>query len=256
MKRILAPLAAGVLALSLAACGSDSGDDKADAALIKAGELKVCSELPYRPFEFKDDSAPSGYSGYDIDLVQAISDELDLKMTVLPSDFQKLQSGELLNSKTCDLGASAITINEERAKNILYTDAYFTTVQTLLVPADSKVTGLDDLAGKRIGVQKATTGASYAKENSDAKIQEFPDDSKLFQALKAGAIDAILQDSGPNKIHAEDGKYVIVASYETDEDYGFAIRKGNDELLEDVNGALQTLRDNGSYDKIYAKYFG
>jgi polar amino acid transport system substrate-binding protein len=256
MKRLLTPLMAGALALSLAACGSDSADDKADGALIKAGEIKVCSELPYRPFEFKDDSAPSGYSGFDIDVVQAIADELDIKVVVSPQDFSPIQSGAVLNARTCDLGASAITIGEERAKKIDFSDPYFDSVQSLLVPADSGVKSLDDLKGKRIGVQKSTTGADYARENSEGKIVDYADDSKLFQALKAGAIDAILQDFGPNAEHAEDPKYTMAAKYETSEQYGFAIRKGNTELLEDVNGALKTIRDNGTYDEIHAKYFG
>lgn len=257
MKRILTPLAASLLALSLAACGSDSDDSAEDTGTVASGKLTVCSEVPYPPFEVEDADAPSGFSGFDIDLVSAIAEDLDLELVVTPTSFDAIQGGAALNANQCDLAASAVTINDERKGKMEFSDSYFTSVQTLLVPEGSKVTKLADLAGKKIGVQAATTGEKYANENAPqgADIISFQDDGKMFQAIKSKGVDALLQDIGPNRVHQDEGGYTIVEEYDGDEQYGFALKKGNTELLEDVNEALADLRESGEYDTIYAKYF-
>lgn len=254
MKRILTPFAVAALTLSLAACGSDSDND--EGALVSEGKLTVCSDLPYAPFEYEDPESPSGYSGFDIDIVQYIADELEVDLEVVPTSFAPIQGGTALNAKQCDIGASAITINDDRAEKLAFSDPYFDSDQSLLVPEGSDIEELADLDGKSVGVQADTTGQAYAAENADGAEQvAFPDDGKMFQALKAGTVDALLQDIGVNALHASDGDYTIVETYPTAEQYGLAIRKGNDELLEDVNAALQEMRDSGDYQKAYDKYF-
>lgn len=257
MKRILTPLAAGVLALSLAACGSDSDDGGGEASgLVSDGKLTVCSDIPYPPFEVEDAEAPSGFSGFDIDIVQYVADQLDLELTVTPTSFDAINGGSALNANQCDLAASAITINDERKPKMEFSDSYFTSVQTLLVPEDSDVAELADLAGEKIGVQSATTGEAYATENAtDSDVVAFPDDGKMFQALKSGTVAALLQDIGPNAVHQDEGGFVIVEEYDGDEQYGFAMKKGNTDLVDDVNAALTEMRDSGEYDKVYGKYF-
>lgn len=257
MKRILAPLAAGVLALSLAACGSDSGDDKADQGPVKtAGELIVCSDVPYAPFEYADDASPVKFSGFDIDIIQFIAKDQGLDLTVVPTGFDAIEGGSALKAGSCDLAASAITINDARKKAIDFSDAYFDSVQSLLVPAKSDITSLADTKGKKIGVQGATTGERYANENATgASVVPFQDDQLLFQALKAGTVDAVLQDIGPNSLHAADGAFEIVDTFDTQEQYGFAIAKGNTELVDMVNESLTKMRESGEYDTVHAKYF-
>lgn len=256
MKRILTPLAVAALALSLAACGSDSDSDD-EGALVSAGKLTVCSDLPYAPFEYEDAESPSGYSGFDIDIVQYIADELEVDLEVVPTSFTPIQGGTALNAKQCDIGASAITIDDVRAEKLSFSDPYFDSEQSLLVPKGSSIKTIADLKGKSVGVQADTTGEDYAADNAkDAEQVAFPDDGKMFQALKAKTVDALLQDIGVNALHASDGDYEIVETYPTKEQYGLAIRKGNDELLDDVNEALQEMRDSGEYQKTYDKYFG
>ncbi|MFT5563324.1 MAG: ABC-type amino acid transport substrate-binding protein [Myxococcota bacterium] len=101
--------------------------------LITAGTLTVCSDLPYPPFEFEDADAPSGYSGFDIDLVQAISTKLGLELAVIVSGFDPIQSGIAMATGQCDLAASAMTITEEREANLDFTDGYYDAKQSLLV---------------------------------------------------------------------------------------------------------------------------
>jgi polar amino acid transport system substrate-binding protein len=257
--RTLAGGAALACTLALSACGSDeetpSGSASSDLELVQPGTLKVCSEIPYKPFEYEEGGE---VIGFDIDLVREIASRLDLTVEVLPSAFAGLQSGAALNSQQCDLAASAMTITEERRANLDFSDGYYDSLQSLLVPADSDIQSIEDLSGRSVGVQSDTTGEAYTRENapSDAEIKGFPGDSDMFNAIEAGQVDALLQDLPVNLVHTEDGRYEIVEQYETDEQYGFALEKGkSDNLLAAVNEELQNMRDDGTYQEIYDKYF-
>jgi len=236
-----------------------SGTPAADLNLITAGTLTVCSDLPYPPFEFEDPSTASGYTGFDIDLVTAIADGLGLKVVVLPTGFDTLQSGVALAAGQCDIGASAITITDERKANLDFSDPYYDSLQSLMVRADSGIKTLADMDGKKIGVQTGTTGESYANTNkpASAEVVSFPTDGEMWLAIQAGQVDALLQDYPVNLTHTKaDSTYVIAEKYNTNEQYGFAMSKGkNPALLAAVDGGLQTLRDNGTYQTIYDKYF-
>ncbi len=263
LARVASTLSLTVALSGLAACGSSSSDDdSADGGLdlIKSGTLTVCSDVPYPPFEDFDKTAPSGFKGYDIDIVSAIAEELDLKLVVKDSDFNALQSGLALNSGQCDLAASAMSITAEREKRLGFSDGYYDSEQSLLVPAGSDITSIDDLAGKKVAVQKGTTGEAYTKENApEAKITSFPSDGQMYAAIKAGQVDAILQDLPVNLDHQKDpkakGKFEVVETYSTDEEYGLAMPKANKGLIEAVNDALADLREDGDYQKIYDTYF-
>lgn len=261
---------AAVAALALAACGGggdggdggetggDGGGDASGLELVADGTLTVCSDIPYPPFEVEDSSAESGYSGFDMDVMQEIATRLDLTLSVQDVSFDALQSGAVLGAGQCDVGASAMTITEERAQNLDFSDPYYDSLQSLLVPADSGVTSLDNFSGS-LGVQQGTTGQSYAEEHAPegAELIEFPSDGELWPALQGGTIQGILQDLPVNVEHAKaDSSYVIVEEYDTEESYGFAFAKGEKpNLLAAVNEQLQAMRDDGTYDEIYDAYF-
>lgn len=261
---------AGVLlpaALLLAACGSDDADSadttttapdaaaEAPEGLVDEGALTVCSDTPYEPFEFKDDSGKD--TGYDMDLLRAIGEsaELDLKVIDLPFDgiLGSLEAGD------CDVVASAVTITEERAQQVDFSEPYFDADQSLLVKADKAEAQatLADLADATIGVQSGTTGETYANENNPgAEIKSFEDSDGLFSALEAGEIDAILQDLPVNAYRAtQDTSVVVVETYPTGEQYGFAVKKDNEAVLTFLNDGLASLRDNGAFNEIYGTYF-
>lgn len=252
--------AAAVLALSGCASSSD-GDNSASGSeygLVADGTLTVCSEVPYPPFEMEGGDNGSGYTGFDIDLAAAIAKKLDLKLSVQDVGFDGLQSGTTLVAGTCDFGASAMTITDERKANIDFSDPYYDSLQSLLTSTDSGIKSIADLKGKNVGVQQGTTGESYAQENATgATLVQYPGDAELWPALQAGQIDAILQDQPVNLEHEKaDDTYKIVEEYDTDESYGFAFAKGEKkELRKAVNDALAELRDSGEYDKIYDSYF-
>lgn len=254
------------LGLALTACGSsndNNGSDKTgssgapDLKLVKSDTLTVCSDVPYAPFEDFDKSSETGFKGFDVDVIGHIAKDLGLKLVIKDSDFDALQSGLLLNSGQCDLGASAMTITDERKQRLNFSDPYYDSKQSLLVPVGSDIKSIADLAGKTLGVQKGTTGETYAQENVKGakKIVSMKDDGTEFQALKAGTVDALLQDLPVNLEHTKDGKYTIVEQYDTNEQYGFAMKKDNTDLLDAVNKSLQKMKDDGSYQQIYDTYF-
>jgi len=118
---------------------------------------------------------------------------------------------------------------------------------------------LDDLAGKTIGVQSETTGADYAEENkpSGSTVKAFDDTTGLFGAIASDAVQAVLQDFPVNAYRAtKDDTVEVVQTFKTDEQYGFAIRKDNTDLQKTINDGLKKVRDDGTYDELYEKYFG
>jgi polar amino acid transport system substrate-binding protein len=267
-------LAALVLvpALLLAGCGSDdktdtsSGDTTTTTAadsgalaapegLVSDGTLTVCSDTPYEPFEFKDDSQKD--TGYDMDLLRAIGDQAGLKLSVKDLPFEGILGS--LAAGDCDVVGSALTITDERKLQIDFSAPYFDADQSLLVKSD-KAGELKDLAslkGKTIGVQSSTTGETYAKEHATgATIKSFEDSDGLFTAIEAGQIDAILQDLPVNAYRAtKDDSVKVVETYKTGEQYGFAVEKGDAGMLKFVDDGLKALKDDGTFDTIYKKYF-
>jgi polar amino acid transport system substrate-binding protein len=264
--RAVAVLAAALLGLT--ACGADDDDaatdddgeaaaDGGDLDLVAADTLTVCSDIPYPPFEMED--GEGGYTGFDIDLVDEIADRLGLELEVVEAGFDGLESGATLAAGQCDLAASAMTITEERAENLNFSDPYYDASQSLIVLTDSGIESLEDVSGEALGVQAATTGQDFAEENApeDTEIQEFPSGPDLFTAMRAGQIVAGLQDLPVNVEQVQqDDDFEIVEEFETGEEYGFAAAQGNDDLIEAINDVLAEMQEDGTYDEIYDQYFG
>jgi ABC-type amino acid transport substrate-binding protein len=253
---MLAAMAAGALALSACGGGSDDAGSGEDSGLnlVAEGSLTVCSDIPYPPFEFEENGE---YTGFDMDLMREIATGMDLELAVQDVEFNGLQSGAVLAARQCDIGASAVTITEERQANLAFSDPYYDSLQSLLVPTDSDIASIDDLAGKKVGVQQGTTGETYASKNApEAELIQFPSDAEMYAAVQAGNVDALLQDLPVNIGHTEDGAFTIAEEYQTDEQYGFIMAKeGSEALVTAVNEQLAALRDNGTYQDIYDSYF-
>ncbi len=249
---VVAVLAAG--ALSLTACGGGT-EEESGLATVNDGSLTVCSNVPFEPFEYVVDGE---YTGFDIDLTREIATGMGLEYQVQNVGFDGLQSGTVLAARQCDMIAAAMTVTDERADKLAFSDPYYDSLQSLLVKAGSDIASLEDLAGKKVGVQQGTTGESYARDNApaDAEVMSFQTDAELFQSLQAGGVDAVLQDLPVNQDHTEDGKFTVAATFETGEVYAFAMKKsGSEELAEQVNTQLAELRENGKYQELYDKYF-
>jgi len=257
-RSLAAVVVASVVAYSATACGGSGGGTTASGAqLIQSGTLTDCSDVPYPPFEDFDKSSPTGFKGFDIDILTQVAKGMNLKLVVKDSAFDPLQSGLALNSGQCDIVASAMTITPDRKQNLAFSDGYYTSKQSLLVPDGSDIKTIDDLAGKKVGVQQGTTGKTYTEDHAPASAQivTFPSDAEMYQALKAGQVDALLQDLPVNLNHQQAGGFQIVQTYNTNEQYGLAMKKGNTALVTDVDKQLQKMRQDGTYQQIYDKYF-
>jgi polar amino acid transport system substrate-binding protein len=268
--RITRALAIGATAaLLLTACSSDNTGTTNPSATntsgkpagytIKDGTLTACGEIPFAPFEYEDPSVDGGYTGFDIDLGREVASRLGLAYTFVTVDFNALQSGTVLIAGQCDIGTSAMTITTERKASIDFSEPYYDSLLALLVSKSSGITGIADMAGKVIGVQRGSTGQTYAEGHAPlgTTVVEFEGDGDLWFALQAGQIDGILQDQPVNILHVKaDANYILAEEYDTGEQYGFAFAKGAHlELQADIATALQAIRDDGTYQKIYDKYF-
>ena len=255
--RHLAALPAAVAAaLLLAACGGGDSGASGDATeggvdLVQAGTLTVCTNPPFEPFEFEEDGT---VVGLDMDIVGEVAQDLGVTLTPRVSPFEGIQSGADLNSGNCDVVASGITITDERKAKFDFSEPYFDADQGLLVPEGSGLSTVEDLQGKQIAVQQATTGEAWVTENKLTPIQ-FQDLGLQVQALKTGQVDAAVNDIAVLGPFVSEG-FEVAATFPTGEQYGIGVKKGNTALLDAVNATLDRIREDGTYDAIYTERIG
>ena len=256
-----AALSSVALMAALSACGGsasgESGDALSKVDLVFDGALTVCTDTPYAPFEYEEKGKPTGF---DIDLVRKVADSLDVDLDVIDSSFDDITSGQSLNADVCDLAISAMTITGERARVLDFSSPYFDAKQALITPRGSGLDQITELDGKRVGVQKDTTGETYLSDFAPEGtiVNAYDDAAGLQAALEAGELDAAMLDNTVSGQFVSDNPRLRLArEFDTGEQYGMAVKKdGNIPLLRRINGTLADLREDGSYDKIYAKYFG
>ena len=247
--KIAVPVAAA--ALLLAGCSSTAGGDGEEISLITEGTLTVCTNPPYEPFE---DEEGGEVVGLDMDIVNEVAKDLDADLSIKITPFDGIQSGADLSSNNCDIVASGITITEEREGKMDFSEPYFDADQGLLVPAGSGVASLEDLAGLTVGVQTATTGLTFAEDNG-LTTSEFEDLGLQIEALRAGQIDAVINDIAVLGPFASDD-FEVGTTFPTGEQYGLGVKTGNTALLAAVNDTLARIMSDGTYDDLYIKYIG
>ncbi len=238
--------------LTLSACASGSTDETSGIALVDAGALTVCTNPPYEPFEFEDDNGD--VVGLDIDITREIADDLGVELQVLVTPFDSIQSGASLATGACDVVASGITITDERAEKFDFSTPYFDADQGLLVPEGSDLASVADLEGKKVAVQMATTGESWALDNGLTTVQ-FEDLGLQVQALTTGQVDAVVNDITVLGPFVSEG-FEVTTTFPTGEQYGLGVKKGSTALLDAVNATLQRIEDDGTYDAIYTERVG
>ena len=251
-RRLLAFLVLGVflLSLGLVGCGQQT-------AAPQKKVLRVGCEATYMPFEFQDEKTHE-QTGYDMDVVRAIAKEMGMEVQFVTMNFDGLIPA--LEAGQVDMLASAITITPERSKRVLFSDAYYISGQSILVKADNTtIKSFKDLEGKRIAAQIGTTGAEEAKKIKNAKVREFNTTADMNLELKAGGVDATINDLPVNEYYlakggSKDAK--LLDEIQGKEKFGLAVQPSNKELIEKVNQALTTIKKNGEFEKIYVKWFG
>jgi polar amino acid transport system substrate-binding protein len=266
--RMTALLCAGVVAVG--AGGACSKKDKVSVGpqgntveqgraltTVNAGKLTVCSDVPRPPFEFEEGGE---LRGIDIDLARAVTGRLgiaaDFKDVDGPGLFDALKAGQ------CDVIASAVPITNDKQKEFSFTQGYFDVRQSVLVRKSDADAYKDPsaLSGHNVGVISGSPGADIAaKQLSGATIKPFADADALLAALKAGQIDAAVQDDPVNAYHAlTTGQTAVVKTFSDyqGQEYGFVVLKDKRPVLDAVNSAMSQVRSDDSYRTILTNYLG
>lgn len=247
------PAALAVCAIAIFAVGcGDSDNQSGGGGGSGGGKLTVGSDIPYPPFE--QGKAPN-YTGYDVELLEAVAQhvgrEAEFQDTSFDTIFLDLARGKF------DAVASAATITDEREKTVDFTDPYYLSEQAILVEKGGEIDSVAKLSGATVGVQQGTTGQEFLEEKGEAgEVRPFPQGPDAVNALKAGTVEAVVIDIpvAENAVAASDG-IEIAAAIPTEEEYGFVVAQGDEKLLEELNEGLQEAKDDGSFDRIYKKWF-
>ncbi|GAA1148997.1 ABC transporter substrate-binding protein [Nesterenkonia lutea] len=248
--------ASALAALALTACGggeeNESGEEEQQ-MLNNAGTLQVCSDVPYPPFEYYD--GDGNVVGFDIDIAEALAESVDAELEIVQTGFEGIQSGVALDSNTCDLAISGMTITEARAGNMLFSEPYLDDNLGLLAATDAEVASLEDLDGLTVGVQSETTGATYAEE-AGYEVREYTDSGLLIQGLESGQVDAAIGNISILGYQAgESDTAEFIEEIDTGEQLGIAAQSDNAELIDAVNEALAELESSGEMQELEDSWF-
>lgn len=261
MRKLVAVLGFLILALGGLTAGCGGGkDDKAVYKAVLKDELVVATEAAFAPFEFYDEKTGE-MIGFDVDLIRAVAREIGYKTcTVKHMDFDALIPA--VNSAKADVAISAMTITEERKRVVLFSQPYYKSGLAFIVKKDiTDVKAFEDLKTKTIAVQKDTTGAVYAEQlkSKGAVIKAFENNDQALMELKNGKAAAVVCDLPVLQYFLTKGGSAyakLVGKPLTAEEYGIIAGKKKPEMEKAVNKALESLKRNGTYDKIYDKWFG
>lgn len=252
--RTVAALVAATLVLG--ACGEDDEGGGSSVDLVDDGKLTTCTHLPYRPFQFEQDGK---IVGFDVEMIDLVAKQLGVTQAIVDTPFEGIQTGEDLNARKCDIAAAAMTITPERQEKIDFSAPYFDADQALLVKKGSGIESLEDLQGETLGVQSGTTGKTYAEENAQGvELKDYEDVALELTSVKSGQVPAAINDIPVLLDYAKENPDVeVTATFETGEQYGFATKKGtSQELRLVVDDVIAKARADGTYDRLYEKWFG
>lgn len=250
MKKIIATLLALMLfGCCFAGCGEADADNAYN--LVENGKLIMSTNAEFPPYEMTDDNG--GFIGIDIEIAQAIAQELGLELVIDDMGFDAamlaVQNGQ------SDICMAGLTVDEDRLKVMDFSTSYATGKQVIIVKEGSDVT-LDNLGEKLIGTQKATTSNIYCSDDyGEDHVVAYDSSITAVQALMNGQVDCVVVDSAPAEelVKANPGLTILETEYVT-ENYAIAVDKGNTALLEAINQALNKLIENGTVQSIIDKY--
>ena len=249
MKKILALVLALVLCLGcFAACGGNDADTNDG---TEKEVLTMCTNATFPPYEYYDGDK---IIGIDAEIAQAIADKLGMELVIEDMEFNSIIS--YVNANDNAFGMAGMTVTEDRKKTVNFTTSYAKGIQSVIVKADSDIKSIDDLAGKKIGVQLSTTGDIYATDDFGADfVTQYNKATDCVLGLTKGDVDAVIIDNAPAKVFVEqnEGLVLLDAAY-ADEEYAIAVKKGDAELLEKLDTAITELIADGTVAKIVEKY--
>ena len=267
-RSFLAAAAVSVAALAMTACGGSASSAASSVAssaasseavssaaaeltTVETGKLTMATNATFPPYEMTTDSGE--LEGIDVDTAKAIAEKLGLELQIDDMDFDaallSVQQGK------ADIVMAGVTVTDERKAVMDFSDSYATGIQSIIVPNDSDIASPDDLAGKKIGTQRGTTGYIYCSDDfGEDSVVAYDSGLTAVQALNNGQVDAVVIDNAPatEYVAANPGLKILDTSY-AEEDYAIGMAKGS--ALEDaVNKALEELKADGTLQAIVDKY--
>lgn len=282
MKKALSLMTAAALVLSLAACGSTASSaasseaasseaassdaasseaasseaasetETAELSTVEPGKLIMSTNAAFPPYEMTTDAGE--FEGIDIETAQAIADKLGLELQIDDMDFDAallaVQQGK------SDMVMAGVTVTDERQNVMDFTDSYATGIQSIIVKEDSDIASVDDLTGKKIGTQRGTTGYLYCSDDfGDENVVAYDNGLTAVQMLNNGQVDCVVIDNAPAKefVAANPGLKLLDTAY-VEENYAIGVGKGNTELKDAINTALEELKADGTLQAIVDKY--
>ena len=253
-KKIMLICMAALLAAMMLAAGCGGGEKK---AADNGKVLKIGTNADFAPFEFQDVNGKE-YVGFDMDIIRAVAKEMGYKAEIQNVNFDGLIPA--LEAGNIDVVISGMTINDTRKQKVNFSTPYYTSGLTIIVKKDNTtIKEFKDLAGKKVAVQIGTTSAAEVKKIDGVVIKEFNSSADTFMELKAGNVDAVVNDRPVNDYYiAKSGVKDVKALPKrlTAEKYGIAVKKKNADLLKKVNEGIEKVKKSGEYDKIFKKWFG
>ena len=265
-RSFLAAAGLSVAALALTACGGSASSVASSVAssaaastsaaageltTVMAGKLTMATNATFPPYEMTTDSGD--IEGIDVDTAKAIAEKLGLELQIDDMDFDaallSVQQGK------ADIAMAGITVTDERKAVMAFSDSYATGIQSIIVPEGSDIASPDDLAGKKIGTQRGTTGYIYCTDDfGEDSVVAYDNGLTAVQALNNGQVDAVVIDNAPAKeyVAANPGLAILDTSY-AEEDYAIGMAKGSS-LEAAVNAALEELKADGTLQAIVDKY--
>lgn len=271
MKKLGAVAASLAFAGALALTGCGNSDAPADAAgsadasgsdtmqLVTDGTLTIGTSAEYEPFEYMEDGE---YKGFDLELAQAIADDLGFELKIENVDFDTIVPGVASGTKY-DMGIAAITATPEREKEVGFTDSYYMDDQAIVTMADNtEITG-DNYAdalnaeGVKIAVQSGSTAEAFAKENfPNAELVPFKNATDCFAAVQSSQANALVTNRSvaAQLVATSFSNEQVIKQISTGEEYAIAVNKDNTALLDALNDSIAKLTEDGTVDELMTKY--
>lgn len=252
MKKLLAIVLCLAMVFSFAACGGEK--DPAASEAPKA-VLKMATNAYFQPYEYYEGDK---IIGIDAEIAAAIADKLGMELKIEDMEFDSIITA--VQEGSVDFGMAGMTVREDRLEKVDFTTSYANGKQVVIVKENSAITDVEDLfadgATWKAGVQLGTTGDIYATDDlGEDRVTQYNNANNAVLALIAGDVDCVVIDNEPAKalVNANEGLKILEATY-ADEDYAICVKKGNTDLLNKINAAIDALVEDGTIDTIIAKY--
>ncbi len=217
--------------------------------------IKIATEGAYPPFNGKD--ASGALIGFDVDIARALCEEMKAKCEIVGQDWDGMIPA--LEAKKYDAIAASMSITDERKQKVAFTDPYYSNYLRVVTKKGSGITGPESLKGKTVGAQRSTVASTYSEDKlgRGSTVKLYDTQTAAYSDLEAGRLDALVSDVYPAYDWLKDkpGFEFVGDKIDLNDKIGIAVRKDDKELLASLNKALKTIRENGTYAKLNAKYF-